>query len=394
MARELKSIVATELEKRLGDNPPDREIWLMKCKRLRELVSNLAANQVISTSVPEGHSNILMVNVQIKAYAMLQLVRGTLVDFGGNVELQREFAQFLAKNEVVLREAILQRLVVGLGAVCIVGDNANGWHLQSVSPNDLWWDCQRGNVIQPEWVAREYRDTQGVRYRELWEREKRYVQRVGDTDVDEQPNPIGEIPIVLLAGFYVPDTIYPLGDVELAYPQQAILDEIRRALLNMARRGAGFFSVKRGSIDETELVRLTNTEEVYVLVNEQDAIVPVNTPLPNSEWQALETLAKQDMDSLMGIGEYIRGVLPTGRAKFATEVVAAVAGQTVRIQSEWYNTKLAIERLARVYYKLKYGNQFGDITPRVIEDDVSGMLQTDMLQRDMGWQVGAGMGRS
>jgi len=393
MARELKSIVASELEKRLGDNPPDRDIWLIKCKRLRELVSNLAPNQVISTSVPEGHSNLLLVNIQIKTHAMLQLLRGTLVDFDGNAELQQEFAKFLQDNEIVLREAILQRLVVGLGAVCVVGDSITGWRLQSISPHDLWWDTQRGNVIQPEWIAREYRDTQGVRYRELWEREKRYIQRVGDTDVRVEPNPIGEIPIVLFPAFYIPDTVYPVGDVELAYPQQAILDEVRRAILNMARRGAGFYSVKRGSIDETELVRLTNPDEVYVLVNEQDAIVPVNTPLPNSEWQALETLAKQDMDALMGVSEYIRGVLPTGRAKFATEVVASVAGQTVRIQTEWYNTKLAIERLARVYYKIKYGNQFGDIVPRVVEDDVSGMLQTDMLQREMGWQVSAGMPR-
>ena len=107
MARELKSIVASELEKRLGDNPPDRDIWLIKCKRLRELVSNLAPNQVISTSVPEGHSNLLLVNIQIKTHAMLQLLRGTLVDFDGNAELQQEFAKFLQDNEIVLREAIL-----------------------------------------------------------------------------------------------------------------------------------------------------------------------------------------------------------------------------------------------------------------------------------------------
>jgi hypothetical protein len=117
-----------------------------------------------------------------------------------------------------------------------------------------------------------------------------------------------------------------------------------------------------------------------VLVNEQDAIMPIPTPAPNPEWQALEALAKQDMDALMGISEYVRGVLPTGRAKFATEVVAAVAGQTVRIQSEWYNTKIALERLAMVYYRLH--NPSGRVIPRALEDsltDVNQLMRTDMV---------------
>jgi hypothetical protein len=198
--------------------------------------------------------------------------------------------------------------------------------------------------------------------------------------VETHPNPYGVIPIVLFPAHYIPDTVYPIGDVELACPQQFILDEIRRTFLNMARRGAGFFAVKRSSIDEQELMRLQNPDEVYILVNEQDAIVPIPTPAPNPEWQALETLAKSDMDALMGISEYVRGVLPTGRAKFATEVMAAVAGQTVRIQAEWYNTKVALERLAMVYYKLH--NPAGRVIPRALEDSIKSvnqLMRTDIV---------------
>jgi hypothetical protein len=157
----------------------------------------------------------------------------------------------------------------------------------------------------------------------------------------------------------------------------------------MARRGAGFYSVKRSSIEETELQRLQNPEEVYILVNEQDAIVPIPTPAPNPEWQALETLAKQDMDALMGISEYVRGVLPTGRAKLATEVVAAVAGQTVRIQAEWYNIKVALERLAKVYYKLH--NPAGTVQPRALEDSltsVNELMRADMVSNTADGAVG------
>jgi hypothetical protein len=203
--------------------------------------------------------------------------------------------------------------------------------------------------------------------------------KVDSTDVETYTNPYGVIPIVLFPANYIPDTVYPIGDVELACPQQFILDEIRRTYLNMARRGAGFYAVKRSSIDETELSRLQNPDEVYVLVNEQDAIMPIPTPAPNPEWQALETLAKQDMDALMGISEYVRGVLPTGRAKFATEVVAAVAGQTVRIQAEWYNTKVALERLAMVYYKLHNPN--GTAIPRALEDSITSANQ--LMRADM-----------
>jgi hypothetical protein len=274
----------------------------------------------------------------------------------------------------------MQRLVVGLGAVCVVGDKQHGWRLQSISPTDLWWDCTTGDVMQPKWIARGYRDSNGNDYREVWYADVLHRYKVGSADVETFTNPYGVIPIVLFPANYIPDTVYPIGDVELACPQQFILDEIRRTYLNMARRGAGFYAVKRSSIDESELSRLQNPDEVYILVNEQDAIMPIPTPAPNPEWQALETLAKQDMDALMGISEYVRGVLPTGRAKFATEVVAAVAGQTVRIQAEWYNTKVALERLAMVYYKLH--NPSGTATPRALEDSIASanqLLRTEMV---------------
>ena len=379
--RELVSITRQKMEQLLGDNPPKRDTWLVKCRRLREIVSNLPSNQIITTSIPEGHSNLLLININIKAHAMMQLLRGTVIDFGADNEpYQMQFAEFLAKNELALRDAILQRLVVGLGAVCIVGDKQSGWRLQSISPADLWWDCTTGDVMQPKWIARAYRDSDSNDYREVWYSDVYHRYKVGSADVDTQPNPYGVIPIVLFPAHYIPDTVYPIGDVELACPQQFILDEIRRTILNMARRGAGFFAVKQTSIDETELSRLQNPDEVYILVKEQDAIVPIPTPPPNPEWQALEALAKQDMDALMGISEYVRGVLPTGRAKLATEVVAAVAGQTVRIQAEWYNTKVALERLAKVYYKLH--NPTGTAIPRALEDsltDVNQLLRADMV---------------
>jgi hypothetical protein len=369
------------MEQLLGDNPPKRDTWLLKCRRLREIVGNLPSNQIITTSIPEGHSNLLLINITIKAHAMMQLLRGTVIDFGVDNELfQTEFSNFLAANELALRDAILQRLVVGIGAVCVVGDKQHGWRLQSISPTDLWWDCTTGDVMQPKWIARGYRDSNGNDYREVWYADVLHRYKVGSADVETFTNPYGVIPIVLFPANYIPDTVYPIGDVELACPQQFILDEIRRTYLNMARRGAGFYAVKRSSIDESELSRLQNPDEVYILVNEQDAIMPIPTPAPNPEWQALETLAKQDMDALMGISEYVRGVLPTGRAKFATEVVAAVAGQTVRIQAEWYNTKVALERLAMVYYKLH--NPSGTATPRALEDSIASanqLLRTEMV---------------
>lgn len=390
--RELVSITRHKMEQLLGDNPPKRDTWLLKCRRLREIVGNLPANQIITTSIPEGHSNMLLINITIKAYAMMQLIRGTVIDFGDDTELfQPKFSEFLSANELALRDAVIQRLVVGIGAVCVVGDKQHGWRLQSISPTDLWWDCTTGDVMQPKWVAREYRDGDGTRYREVWYADVYHRYKVDSTDVETFTNPYGVIPIVLFPAHHIPDTVYPIGDVELACPQQFILDEIRRTYLNMARRGAGFYAVKRSSIDESELSRLQNPEEVYILVNEQDAILPIPTPAPNPEWQALEALAKQDMDALLGVSEYVRGVLPTGRAKFATEVVAAVAGQTVRIQAEWYNTKIALERLAMVYYKLH--NPTGTATPRALEDSITSaneLMQTNMVGGNNSWNISVG----
>ena len=101
--RELLSVNRQKLNDLLGDNPPRRDTWLIKCRRLREIVGNLPSNQTISTSIPEGHSNLLLININIKAHAIMQLIRGTVMDFGAdNDPYQMQFAEFLADRKSVV----------------------------------------------------------------------------------------------------------------------------------------------------------------------------------------------------------------------------------------------------------------------------------------------------
>jgi len=61
----------------------------------------------------------------------------------------------------------------------------------------------------------------------------------------------------------------------------------------------------------------------------------------------------------------------------------------VRIQAEWYNTKVALERLAMVYYKLH--NPSGTAKPRALEDsltDVNQLMRADMVSNTADGAVG------
>lgn len=338
------------------DSPPQRERWVRKVRRLREIALGLEPSAIIRDTVDEGATNLLLVNLNIKAQSMAQLLRGTdwaLVNNDGTVP-QPRFKDWVADAETEIVRAIMNKIVCGLGAILLVGSHEDGWRAESVPPERLYWDSEESDLLAPKWVIREIRMEKSVVY-EYWDTEKtaRFTRQELLT---EQPNPFGEIPLAFLVGYVVADMPYPVGDIEIAYPQQLILNEVRRTLLDMARRGSGFFSVKQTSIDEAELARLTDPGEVFVLVKEQDAIQPIPTPAPAQEWTALEALARNDLDALMGLSEYLRGVLPTGRAKFASEVLAAVSGQQARIALEWLAVRRAVEKYLRTRYRVEFPN--------------------------------------
>ncbi len=124
--------------------------------------------------------------------------------------------------------------------------------------------------------------------------------------------------------------IYPIADGELALPQQQLLDEIRRTLLDSARRGKPVTEYRVGDIEEAELQALESGERVVIGTSTGQSLRVVAMPVSTSEWSALEQLARQDMDSLLGISDILRSTLTSSEmsARMTATQASRRAGST------------------------------------------------------------------
>ncbi|OYT68804.1 MAG: hypothetical protein CFK49_11900, partial [Armatimonadetes bacterium JP3_11] len=106
-----------------------------------------------------------------------------------------------------------------------------------------------------------------------------------------------------------------------------------------------------------------------------NAIRPLPSPPVNAEWLQLEAIAKNDLDAQSGVSEYLRGSMPVANnIKFATQVLAALGAQNLRIQADWTPLKELIEWAAVAWARWAHLNeerrQIGDLIVDMREVDV------------------------
>lgn len=360
--------------------------WNRKAQRLYEIVMDLDPGQHTRVDVEETAVNYLLLNCELKTGALLRNYRGARLVVrprADDVQLWLN-EQLKPGTHRDMHLALKDRYITGLGVLGVGIDPYTGeltWY--RVNPIQFWWDIPSG-FHHMRWCARYFWAPRGGYY-EYWDYDTHAILDQERRVVEYEPNPLERLPFACLVGLSAPNIHFPIGDVELTYPQQTLLREVRRAILDHARRGAGLMLVDETAIPEEELYKLAEPGEPYIRVRQLNSVQPVPTPPINAEWLQIETVAKSDLDAQSGVSEYLRGSMPVANnLQFATQVLAALGAQNLRIEIDWQPVKDAMVHLADTTLRWAKHNKvharIGDISIRL--DTIQPDTLTVMVQED------------
>jgi len=336
-----------------------------KIRRLRAHIANVTFGEHLRESIDITDVNYLLVNLHLKVAALMAGIRDAQIRFRNAPDT----LSYAFKDRVLLpalpdfEAALKDRFGVGVGVIGVGYEQGKGAFLMRVAPEDVYWSPTR-LLHDPLYLFRRVHTEKGAIYWEYWDRESYALIR--DDKVQQlQANPMRDIPFRILTNLTVPGIAFPISDTELCLPAQMLLRENRRALLKAARTGSGFYEYRRDAVDPLELEKLADGEEVFIATDTGNEIqVRVSPPL-NIEWVNLEGLVKQDLDAQSGVSEYLRGSMPIANTiRFATQVLAALSAQNLRIQSDWLPIQSVLLDVARLWVQLAHINgeriQHGD----------------------------------
>ena len=328
--------------------------WHDKLKRLRHRVCKVPRESRFRGEFEEASTATLLVSLQLKAHVLVNVALERIPRLQ-DWERSARLTAFFVDHTVALRDALYDRHSVGLGVLQLYVEDDGSPALRAVAPEHILFDARRGFRN----VERAFRRILTDDNSELWEyydanshillNEKRVV--------DIQPNLLAGVPVYLLPCVLPGQGIYPIADGELALPQQQLLDEVRRTLLDSARRGKPVMEYRVGDIEEAELSALETGERVVIGTSTGQSIRPVAMPVSTAEWSALEQLARQDMDSLLGISDILRSTLTSAEVSArmtATQALAELALQNARLAADSVEIEFALRRIAEHWHLLVY----------------------------------------
>lgn len=130
-------------------------------------------------------------------------------------------------------------------------------------------------------------------------------------------------PFVMLRNYDVPERFYPMGELEAIEPLQRELNETRSQMMNHRKRFARKYLYKESAFDaQGRQLLQSDADNVMVPVSSDEPLGNVMAPVPATitppEFYNQSGLISQDIETVSGISEYMRGQLPQMR-RTATE---------------------------------------------------------------------------
>jgi hypothetical protein len=175
----------------------------------------------------------------------------------------------------------------------------------------------------------------------------------GDGGFLIKPTPIPNAwvgnPFVMFRNYEVPDTFYPMGELEAIEVLQYELNETRSQIINHRRKGQPKWLYHRASFKDDGVDELRSTAyNTMVPVDSDrpmgDVVIPMPTTVVPPEFYNMSEMIKSDMDQISGVSDYMRGQMPEIR-RTATEAamlehtLAMVAERVVQIMQTYMTGK-------------------------------------------------------
>ena len=204
-------------------------------------------------------------------------------------------------------------------------------------------------------------------------------------------------PFVMIRNYDVPDSFYPIGDLEQIEPMQHELNETRTQMMNHRKRFSRKYLYKESAFDALGRAALQSTEDnVIVPVVSDEPLPNVIQPMPAvinpPEFYNQSDLITNDIDRISGVAEFMRGGSPDIR-RTATEASLIQDAQNARTSDKLATIELAIAEIGKRMVALAQQFMTGEQVARIMGKDGEPLWVTynrDYLEGDFDYEVAAG----
>lgn len=204
-------------------------------------------------------------------------------------------------------------------------------------------------------------------------------------------------PFVMLRNYDVPDSFYPIGDLEQIEPLQRELNETRSQMMNHRKRFARKWLYKESAFDQFGRSALeSDADNVMVPVVGDEALGNVIAPMPAvispPEFYNQSEMISSDIDRITGLPEFMTGGLPEIR-RTATEVSAIQDAANARTADKLAIVEMTISEVARRMLMLAQQYMTGEQVARLMGKDGEPIWVTfdrEYLEGDFDFEVVGG----
>jgi hypothetical protein len=204
-------------------------------------------------------------------------------------------------------------------------------------------------------------------------------------------------PFVMIRNYDVPETFYPMGELEAIEPLQQELNQTRTQMMNHRKRFSRKWLYKETAFDTDGRQALESDEDnVMVPVITDDNLGNVITPMPAvinpPEFYNQSDLISMDMNRVSGVTEYQQGAMPEIR-RTATEAAIVQDASNARASDKLAIIERAIGECARRLVMLAQQFMTGEQAIRVVGSEAQPLWLTfdrDYIQGEFDYEVEGG----
>lgn len=204
-------------------------------------------------------------------------------------------------------------------------------------------------------------------------------------------------PFVMIRNYDVPETFYPMGELEAIEPLQHELNQTRTQMMNHRKRFSRKWLYKESAFDTDGRQALESDEDnVMVPVITDDNLSNVLSPMPAvinpPELYNQSDLISSDMNRVSGVSEYQQGAMPEIR-RTATEAAIVQDASNARASDKLAIIERAIGECARHLVMLAQQFMTGEQAVRIIGSEAQPLWLTfdrDYIQGEFDYEVEGG----
>ena len=153
---------------------------------------------------------------------------------------------------------------------------------------------------------------------------------------EEMPYAFGH-PFVMLRNYEIPDTFYPMGDVQQIESLQLELNETRNQMLNYRKKFRRAWLYARDLFDRDGVAALESEDDNVMIPvmgdnNPASAIAPVPPSITPPEFFDQSAMISGDIDRISGVSDYQRGGQSQNIKRTATEAAMIQDSSNARAQ--------------------------------------------------------------